>query len=901
MESGASLRDELILVTTTILKTKLYIPRPGLNLVTRPRLLAQLESGLHSKLTLICAPAGFGKTTLLSEWIAESASQFAWVSLDTGDNDPARFLAYWISAIQRIQSRFGAAFLASLQNSHSLAIEAVLTGLINEIAEIPDRLVIVLDDFHVIDDHRISDMVAFMLENLPANMHLVITSRSDPSLPIARLRARGQLNELRAADLRFTVLEVAAFLNKTLGQELNQEDVDMLERRTEGWVVGLQLAALSMQGRADIQDFIRDFSGSHHYIVEYLTEEVLRRQPEGLQQFLLQTSVLDRLSGPLCDVVTGITGSQALLSQMHRENLFIIPLDDTHQWYRYHQLFADLLRARLEHTMTSAEIHELHHRASNWYAANNALDEALRHALAAQDFEAAAAIIEESARSLVAQGQLATLLRWTEDLSAEQLRSHLTIQVYRAWALFLNGQSIPAMEMLLDARARLSSGNDPLRGEVATMLATLASLGQEPEKVIALAEEALAYLPETDLASRARAYRALGGAYGYQGDMDKFTRVCEMARDLALQAKNAFLAASIMELLATSQANRARLRQAAQTYQALVDLGEEFSIPSFPPAGVGYTGLAGIFLEWNDLESANLYLNEGMNKSQRGGIGYNLVHACCTRVRLLSALGDVEGARQALQQAELAYQRDRSLPAGINLSTHQVRYWLARGEVETAYRWALGESSSGEQVIEIQNLPAILDEIRQVSLAYVYLASGQTEQVLAIAARVCQVAQAGDRLARVIEMRMLEALALYALGRTPEALAALAASLVLAEPGGYVRLYVEGGSTMYDLLKAFSNDPSMDREPRNYAARLLQAFANGEVLTILSQPLVEPLTRRELEVLSLISRGYSNQQIAAQLVITLHTVKKHTSNIYGKLGVTSRTQALARGQELGLL
>jgi LuxR family maltose regulon positive regulatory protein len=894
-------------VITPFLKTKLYTPYPQPNLISRPRLLDQLEEGYRRKLTLISAPAGFGKTTLLSEWIANSEHDNTWLSLDKRDNDPTRFLAYLVLALQRIEEGIGAAILAGAQLPQPPPAETLLTELINEITEIPVPFVIVLDDFHVIDDQRIHSVVTFIIENLPPQMHLMIASRADPPLPIAWLRAQGQLTELRAAELRFTTGEVTMFLNEMLDFDLHLEDVEALEKRTEGWVVGLQLAALSMQGHADMRQFIQAFTGSHHYVVEYLTEEVTRRQPEVLQSFLLQTSILERLSGPICDAVTGKTGSGETLARMQRDNLFLTPLDDAHQWYRYHHLFAELLRTRLKQTIAPDEFCELHRRASQWYAKNDAVEDAIQHAIEAQDLELAASIIEASAKSVLFQGQLRTLMRWTELLPEERLGAHPQLYVYRAWALFLNGQIGPAAQMLQETRAKLdaqppSPDKDALRGVVASMLATIATMGQEPSKTIEIAQEALTYLPEDDLASRARANSALGIAYGHLGDLEKLTQHCRQARDLALEAKNNFLAASIIEILATTRANQGRLRQAAQTYQELVDLGDKQKTTLFPPAGVGYYGLAGIYLEWNDLDSAERYLNLGMEQSRLGGIGYNLVLAYCTQVRLQHARGNIEGALAALKSAELANRSDKSLPATIYLAAHQVRFWLAHGDGDRAFRWAIGEHSPGEQaVVAGDALPIVLREVQQVYLALVKLAMGKLEEVLAIANAVRPRAQEEGRMARVIEIGLLEALALQAQGKTSAALEALASSLVLAEPEGYVRLYLDLGAPAYELLKAFYADSSEDPGTQRYAWKLLEAFANEYGESAPFQALVEPLTPRELEVLILITRGYSNQKIATHLVVTLHTVKKHTSNIYGKLDVTSRTQAVARGRELGLI
>ncbi|MGD9099891.1 MAG: LuxR C-terminal-related transcriptional regulator, partial [Anaerolineae bacterium] len=740
-----------------------------------------------------------------------------------------------------------------------------------------------------------------------------LCTRADPPLPIARLRARRQLTELRADDLRFTSDEATAFLNSVMGLDLTPEDVKALESRTEGWIVGLQLAALSIQGRADRREFIAAFSGGHHYVLEYLAQEVLDHQPGPVRRFLLQTSILDQLCGPLCDALcaperdeAGEGDGDATLAYLRRRNLFIVPLDDERRWYRYHHLFADLLGNFLRQELSPERIRELHRRASQWYEQQGALEETIKHALQAQDFERAADLIERAAVATLSRGSVTALARWLEALPDEVRRARPQLFMYQGWAAFLNGQAALAERILKDARQILrampsSPDRKALHGRLMALLATIATLHQDIPQALAQAQEALAHLAEDDLIWRSRATRALATAHGLSGDTNKLVRACNEARDLALAAGSMFLAADIISQVASAQFHQGRLRQAVQSYQQIIALVERPS--RFPPAGLGYIGLAEVSLEWNELPAAQDHVNKGIELCQQGGIGHNLIPAYGVQALLRQALGDTPGALRAIRKAEQVHRVGGSLFMAVTLAWYQVRLQLLLGDVELAARWARGEAITPP--VSFENLPTILHEVQQVALARVHLAQGQPGQVLAIYERLCAPAQAAGRMARVIEMSLLKALALQAQGQVASALASLEQCLSLAEAGGYVRLFLEGGAPVAALL---SSRGLASRGVGAYADRLLAVFGAPErerAPETRSSPsasaLVEPLTRRELEVLRLIGEGLSNQEIAARLFVTLSTVKKHSSNVYGKLGVRSRTQAVARAQELGLL
>jgi LuxR family transcriptional regulator, maltose regulon positive regulatory protein len=854
----------------SILTTKLYIPLPRANLVQRPRLIERLNEGLHlgRRLTLISASAGSGKTTLLGEWAATSDLPFCWLSLDKDDNDPSRFWAYVVAALQTTHPQLGQSVLPMLHGSQMPPVRSILTPLLNELAALSEPIVLVLDDYHLVTEGAIHDGVAFILDHLPQQMHLVVAARADPPLPLARLRARGQLTELRADDLRFTAEEVAAFLNGVMGLKLQPEDVAALEARTEGWISGLHLAALSLQGHEDAHAFIEAFTGGHHYIIEYLIEEVLSRQPEPVQRFLLHTSILDRLCAPLCDAITGERDGASMLERLLRDNLFIIPLDDERRWHRYHHLFGDLLRKRLGQTVPLEKRSELHRRASQWHEENDLLEQAVKHARAAGDFERIAKIAEQAARDSLLDARLTTLLRWVDALPGDVLRTHPRLQIYRAWALFMNGHIEAAQQALTDCRQALetlppSPENEILRRALTRLLDTIDKIAQ-------------------------------GFMYSVDNRIEEAIQVCSQARDVALEDGHVFLAAQATEGLALAQYHQGRLRASAQSCQRVIDLAAQ-SAAQAPLAAAGYVELAGIHIEWNDLEKAADLLDEALALCREWGIVQTLNEAYTAQSHLLQLRGDLEGAWDALEKArEFGSMEGDSSLVNFRLATQQARLNLAAGEPEKAVRWVEGTRAAFESDEGGQPLPAAFIETLQTTLARAYLAQERAAEALATLEPLLAPAEAAGALLRVIEVCALKALALQALGDTSAALASLARSLALAEPEGYVRMYLNEGEPMATLLrKAAAHSIHSD-----YVKKLLAALAPP-----LPRPsaLVEPLTPRERDVLRLISQGLSNKEIADKLFIALNTVKRHTSSIYGKLGVKSRTQAAAQAREFGLL
>jgi LuxR family maltose regulon positive regulatory protein len=966
-----------------LLQTKLYVPPVRAELVPRPRLVEQLNAGLHRKLTLISAPAGFGKTTLLSEWVANfrlpiadfglrstenlpsarvdtiqnpkskiQNPRVAWVSLDEGDNDPSRFWAYFIAALQRVEAHVGEGMLSAFQAPQPppAAPGSALTALINEMAAVPDHFTLVLDDYHVIEAQPIHDAVGFLVEHLPVNVHLVIATRSDPPLHLARLRGRGQLSELRQTDLRFTPEEVTTFLNQVMGLGLAAEGVAALASRTEGWIAGLQMVALSMQGRKrtqsvhDPSEFIKAFTGSHHFILDYLVEEVLDQQSDAIQGFLLKTSILDRLTGPLCDAVVGDTGdwrqeigaciqspisnlqSQAILEYLESANLFIVPLDDERRWYRYHRLFADLLQQRLHHAQPDL-VPTLHRRASEWYEQNGLMAEAIDHALSAGDFEGAAGLIEGAAEATWMRSEVATFLSWMEALPDNVMRTRSLLSVFHAWALVLSGHPLDVAESRLqDAIGGDAAG--PLSGEVIVFRAVIAAYQGDTRQSAALSQRALELLPEGSLFLRSLVAGILGLSHLYSGDIVAATQALDEAARTSQQAGNLMNAVLALCHLAELSTLQGRLYAAKARYEQARELAVDGHGRPLPIAGMALIGLGQLLLEWNDLEAATRHLMEGTELTRKWGEA-GAIRGYVYLARAKHAQGDLEGAHEAIQTArQLAVRFDATEMDDIAVVLDQARLWVSQGNIEAAMRLVeelgLDAKIGLDELEEVDGNAAtpILYEYGQITLARVCLARARPDEALAALEPLLQRVETAGWTRFVIEILALQSLALQAQGDVAQALTALERALSLAEPEGYVRLFLDEGPPMARLLYAAA---ARGIAPQ-YAGRLLAAFEAEEPLALPGHGrersrgareqerdqsplhprppaplLIEPLSERELEVLELVAEGLANQEIAHQLYLSLHTVKWHMGNIHGKLGVKNRTQAVAKARALGVL
>ncbi len=881
--------------------------------VPRPHLLARLDQGMSHPLTLVSAPAGFGKTTLLSEWISDAPTSarsdrpvFCWVSLDEADNDPARFWAYWIAALQGLKSNLGEQARMVLQSRQPFPLEDVLTTLLNEISAYPNECVLVLDDYHAIENATVHQALAFVVDHLPPQMHLVLTTRADPPLPLARWRARRQLFELRADDLRFTPGEVAAFLDQVMGLNLSADDVAALGARTEGWIAGLQMAALSMQGRDDVHGFVAAFTGSQRYIVDYLVEEVLNRQPDDIRTFLLQTCILDRLTGPLCDAVLGhqsqveharkpdITVGQQLLEQLERANLFIVPLDDERRWYRYHQLFAEVLRQRLNQVYPD-RVSALHQSASQWYEEAGLTEPAVRHALAAQAFGRAAALVERVAPAMIQRSELAGLLTWLEALPQAQVLSRPLLALYNVQVLFLSGEKQRAVDCLQAIEAVLAV--DPakqstvVQGHIAVMRSYLARETGDLEATIVLSRKALTHLPRQDSLVRAIATLNLAMAHYLQGEFDPAS---QLLADTIATGQTAELTATILfAIYVNAQLLRAQgaLRQALQLCQEGLESVNRRGWHNLPTVGSLYVILGELLREQNELSQAAELLDKGISLGRAGGHYYTLIIGHVWLAWLRQTQGDAAGSHDAIRVALQLVQHDPGsrfwpLPQP---ACYQARLWIAQGDFAAADHWAqtIGFDQSDASI-------PYLYEAEYLTLARLWIAQGKLESAETLLLRLRRGAASSRRCGSLIGILVLQAIAFAAQERIAEALSAFEQALALAEPEGFVRVFLDEGTPVTALLRQAVAHGSHAR----YALRLLNAA--GEPTTA-PQSLIEPLSERELQVVRRVAAGYSNQEIARDLVLAVSTVKKHVNNIYGKLEVRNRTQAVAKARELGLL
>jgi LuxR family transcriptional regulator, maltose regulon positive regulatory protein len=881
-------------VDTPLLTTKLYVPHARTGLVLRQRLVEKLNAGMNCRLTLVSAPAGFGKTTLVSEWVAGCDRPVAWLSLDEADNDPVRFISYLISALQTIKVDIGGGLLTALQSPQPPKTELILLNLLNEITSVPEHFILILDDYHLIDSKSVDQSLAFLVEHQPPQMHLVITTREDPSLPLARLRVRGQLSELRASDLRFTPAEAAEFLNQAMGFHLSTEDIDALENRTEGWIAGLQLAALSMQGNKNPAGFIESFTGSHHFVLDYLLEEVLRKQSAGVQSFLLRTSILDRMCGSLCDAILldPSTPGQETLEYLEHNNLFIVPLDNERHWYRYHHLFRDSLRQRLNQNLTSSSggkvkgLAELHKLASQWFEDNGLEIEAFQHAAATNDVERAELLIDEKGLFMHFHG-VAAILDWLALLPAMLLNTNPSLLVKYARALLISGQTTGVEEKLQAAEAALQgAGQDDktrdLIGQIAANRVTLALSQYQMDTGIAQARRALEYLHSDNLSSRFQANWAVAFAYQFRGERAAARQAYTDALSIAQATGNIRNIGLITICLGQLQETENQLSPAAETYRRSLQL---LSNQPPPSASDAYLGLARIFYEWNDMDAAERYGQQSLQLARQFDKTLDRFVICeVFLARLKLARGDVSGAAAMLAETEQSVRRNNFIYRIPEVAAAQVLILLHQGNLAAATHLA-----------QTHDLP--------ISQARMLLAQGDPSAALALLARFRQQMEAKGWADERLKTIVLQAIALSAHGEKVKARQFLGDALTLAEPGGFIRLFVDEGPLMAQLLSEAVAHGIMP----DYVGKLLAVFKAEEqkskekTFRPAVLPFDEPLSQRELEILQLIAQGLSNREISHRLFLALDTVKGHNRIIFGKLQVQRRTEAVARARELGLL
>lgn len=915
-----------------LLATKLFIPptRPGL--IHRPRLVDQLTTGTYPgcKLILLIAPAGYGKTTLAAEWLGglqvrasddNQRNRVAWLTLDEGDNDPVRFFSYFfatLNQIEGIKSVLGKGALGLLQSSQLPPPEMTLTSLINEIAAFSENIILVLDDYHLIDNRSIHDALSFFLENSPPQMHTVIATREDPHLPLPRLRIRGQMTELRAADLRFTPFEAAEYLNRVMGLELSADDITLLEARTEGWIAGLQLAALSMRGNKDPTSLINSFTGSHRLVQDFLIDEVLSQQPENIQEFLLCTSILDQLTSSLCDAVTQQNNSQSILEYLERANLFIVSQNSERLSFRYHHLFADLLRVRLEHTHPE-RIPVLYNLASKWYEENGFADEAITYALRADDFKRAINLIEQHVDAIWALGEYTKLQRWLKALPDELVLSRPQLRIFRAWELFASGHPdagqklLRAAELVYEPSTELATVTESheqvqppgisgleVRGRAAAIQAWIDAYQRDNiTGLIQHLRQALEYLPEGDLPWRSAVAITLADVYAFSGDIGSAYQVRLEALKACEASGNTYLFLYNSAKLALNLKVQGQLLQVKELCQQRVQFAYDNGISQSAVVGWLLAIWGEVLTETGDLDQASNLLEKSVLMTERGGDVGMLGWSYLGLTRVLFTRGDMVGAEKIVQKVNMIAQ-ESIVPTWImNLNAAwQSRIWLAQGKSEVAARWAQ------ESGLEPDESSPYLNKYKNITLARILIVKGQYEESTRLLQGMLEESEVGGDITRAIEILILQALALHAGGDTNRAVDMLDRALALAEPRGFYRIFVDEGQAMAHLLYKTLNRGIAPE----YVNQLLRAFPGDEseqVEPSSSQVselgYIEPLSEREIEVLNLIAEGLTNPEIATRLVLSLYTVKTHTRNIYSKLGVNNRTQAVSKARTLGIL
>ncbi|MHB8598569.1 MAG: LuxR C-terminal-related transcriptional regulator [Ktedonobacteraceae bacterium] len=911
-QSGKALdQDEL-------LTTKLVVPPVRSLLVARQRLIKRLDAGLSGKLILVTGPAGFGKTTLLSNWLHSCSLPTTWLSLDADDNDPVRFWTYVIAALQKLQAGIAEHALTMLPSVQTRSLATIMTAFINALATLPNDVILVLDDYHVIDAQPVHDAITFLLDYMPPQFHLVLVSRSEPPLPLARLRARCHMVELTANDLRFSRDEAEVFFHNVMNLKLSDEDITALALRTEGWIAGLHLVSIALQGRQNVSQFVTEFQGNHRYILDYLASEVLQRQPQHIQQFLLQTSILDRFNGSLCDAVTDQKNSQAVIEQLEQANLFLIGLDDKRYWYRYHHLFVEFLYERLCRIQPEG-LQALHHRAAQWHIRHGLITEAIRHALAASEFSLAAYLIQKMAQTMLMRREVTTLLGWLAALPDTIVQDAPHLSLVYAWALIHANQLEAVEQYLQNAESAIEAGKvlgeiPSMRGEIAAIRARVAAFSGDSSRTIELSQHALALLPEKAVHIRGEAALNLGIAYISNGNTASASQAFVQAKDISEPAGNLRTASIAVRYLALLQVDRGILHQAAEMYRQGLNVAHSAGETMLPPLGFMHLGLGELLYEWNKLDEATFHLEEAIERGQRGGDVKIWLMAYLLLAHVKQTLGDREGVYSVLERVERMVRQANFTRARMWLETDRALIEVANGNIASAANWV---QMCG---LDVDAEPTFALEYEYFILARMLLAQGKTQKAIHIASQLLRMAEESERTGVMISNLSLLATAYEAANNSKQAMHVLGRALALAEPQGYIRTFVNMGTPMEVLLKKIRKVYLARQQSGNnqawafslsYIDTLLIAFGNTQDVlnneteivrnTSPMQPLLESLSAREQEVLQLLAAGQSNREIAQRLIVGLNTVKTHVKSIYAKLDVHSRTQALVRAQALRLL
>jgi LuxR family maltose regulon positive regulatory protein len=922
-----------------LLYTKLHIPRVRSDLVSRPRLTQRLEDGLGRKLTLISAPAGSGKTTLVVEWSQAYKRPIAWISLDPGDNDPIRFLTYLITALNTLQANIGQEPLKLLSASQLPGVEAILSVLINDLINSRRRLILVLDDYQVIEEPKIHAGLTFLLDHQPQQLHLILTSRADPPLPLARMRSRGLVTEFHAEDLRFIPDEVVTFLNTGMDLNLSVEAIARLEARTEGWIAALQFAALSLRNitdPAERQRFIQVLSGRDRHLVDYLVEEVLQHQPASVQAFLLQTSILGRLCGPLCDAVLkwGVgglggwgrslssqtpappTSGQEMLEYLERANLFIIPLDNERRWYRYHHLFADLLHHRLQRTLVIAELAALHRRASHWFEAQALIDEAIDHALAAEDFDRAARLVGTiTNKALWEWGAMSRLRHWLSLLPSDILYHHPQLGLAGAISSAMT-HDLAGAQNYMQILAQIPDLSSEILAGLKALQANWLRIEDNVPQAIDLLRQALAQLPGDNLIAQIQVKSQLGWALLMQEDLTASEQIMKEVVDMARAIENTGYLIYTQGTLGDIAWSRGQLKQAAKIYQEILQFAANRDGPVNPACGQIYINLGDLFYEWNDFSLAAEHYSKGLALGEQAGIGDIILNGYRAQAFLWQRQGDITNALQRLHRIKQRIQAFNHIPLiADRIACIEADLALRRDDLAEVSQWvAMTDLSLNDKPDSLRH------EYGYAILIQFFLAWGQGRsephllyQASSLLERLIELAESKEYINAAIFFNTLQALVYQALNKLNWALTILERALSLAEPSGYIRNFLDRGPAMAILLRQARKQGIMP----DYTSKLLAAFqaevqtsrdttGHRQLIPPLNSdasaiPVLEPLTERELDVLKQMAIGLSNQQIADKLVISINTVRTHLKNVYSKLNTRSRVQAIAIARQLGIL
>jgi LuxR family maltose regulon positive regulatory protein len=916
-------------MTTPLLTTKLYIPPPRPNLVPRPRLIQRLDQGLKlgHRLTLVSAPAGFGKTTLITEWVCNLTREVAWLSLDEGDNDPVQFLTYLILALQQVDGSIGQAAQQMLGSSGFAKAgpsptQSLVTSLINDVTTADVPFALVLDDYHLVTEPAVHQALEFLLSHQPPLLHLAISTRQDPPLPLHQLRARSQVTELRERDLRFSAEEAAAFLNQTMGLHLSAEAVETLETRTEGWITGLQLAALALQeSPGDVLTFIDAFTGDDRYVMDYLVTEVLQRQPEAMREFLRQTAILDRLTAPLCDAVVKIKDwslegskprmaglrslisrpqSQTFLEYLEQANLFIVPLDNRRQWYRYHRLFAEFLHT----TLDEEEQQVLHRRAARWYEEQGLMGQSIQHALAyataSQDWKDAETLIRQAAEETIHRGGILTVGGWLEALPEASVRADAELAIYQGWVLALNGELSRAGDSVQAAKECLSQAeaSDSDQGKLLTLHSFIAVFGRQAyDEAIELAAEALQLLDEDQTYWRVMALWAMAESQERTRNVTEAISTLREARRTGRLLDGQLFFAPAELFLATTLQLHGQRREAVTVCEEAIEWYTDDAGRTSPVAGMIYSRLGMLHHEANQLDQAEEYLARGTALSEQLAMDSPIMYSLSFAAPTLHAQGKTDAALEALQKAHQHGTQSGLADAEWCLAL-EANIRLQQGDVPFVVRWAESQNLS------LDDTPHYLRIEQQLVYARLLLCQGHVDDVAHWLVCLEQFLQERGLIRWLLTVRILQALAAGQAGDQSAAHEFTHQALEIAAPEDYYRAFLDEDERILALVRDVRRvAPAFVDQLLAYAEPMKAPHATEKMVAVppVPQPLIEPLTERELEVLGLIAAGLSNREVAQELVIAVGTVKRHLNNIYGKLDVHSRTQAAARARDLGLL